>query len=172
MKKKTIITILLLLLLAAAAGIAAFAWSRSRSAGQDGSAGQQTPSQAVEEDAADWEGEKPVYEGQQEESDNISIPGFDVMNLKAGETAQSVNLYNPEQNDCYFKISLLLSDGTRLWESNLLAPGKALYEITLDEPLEAGTYEDAVLKYECFTYDEAQSPLNGAEIKLDIQVLE
>lgn len=69
-------------------------------------------------------------------------------------------------------MSLLLSDGTKLWESKLIAPGKAVYTITLNEALNAGVYENATLKYDCFTMDEAQTPLNGSEIKLTLNVRE
>ena len=131
-----------------------------------------TPAAAeVDENAEDYTGEREVYQGEKN-TDTIDIPGFDVINLKAGTTKQSVNLYNPEQNTCYFKISLILSDGTVLWESDLVAPGKAIYDLTLKEALDAGEYTDTALKYECFSMDEEQTPLNGSEIKLTLNVLE
>ena len=42
------------------------------------------------------------------EADSISIPGFDFLSLQAGAQEQSMPLYNPENNACYFRISLLL----------------------------------------------------------------
>ena len=125
----------------------------------------------VDEDAQDYTGDREVYQGEKN-TDTIDIPGFEAINLKAGTTEQSVNLYNPEQNTCYFKMSLILADGTVLWESDLVAPGKAIYELTLTEALDAGVYADTILKYECFAMDEAQTPLNGSEIKLTLHVLE
>lgn len=125
----------------------------------------------VDEDAQDYTGDREVYQGEKN-TDTIDIPGFEAINLKAGTTEQSVNLYNPEQNTCYFKMSLILADGTVLWESDLVAPGKAIYELTLTEALDAGEYADTILKYECFAMDEAQTPLNGSEIKLTLNVLE
>ena len=131
-----------------------------------------TPAAAeVDENAEDYTGEREVYQGEKN-TDAIDIPGFDAINLKAGTTKQSVNLYNPEQNTCYFKMSLILADGTVLWESDLVAPGKAIYDLTLKEALDAGEYADTVLKYECFAMDEEQTPLNGSEIKLTLNVLE
>lgn len=127
--------------------------------------------QELDTEASDWTGRKEEYTGEKN-TDTIDIPGFDTMSLKAGETVQAVNLYNPEQNTCYFKMTISLSDGTTLWESDLIEPGKGLYEIELNKALEAGIYENAVLKYECFTLDEAQSPLNGAEVKFTINTLE
>lgn len=125
----------------------------------------------LDENAEDYTGDREVYQGEKN-TDTIDIPGFEALNMKAGTTEQSVNLYNPEQNTCYFKMSLILADGTVLWESDLVAPGKAIYELTLTEALDAGEYADTILKYECFAMDEAQTPLNGSEIKLTLHVLE
>ena len=124
----------------------------------------------TDENAQDWTGEQDVYEGEKN-TDTIDIPGYGSITLKADSAEQSVNLYNPEQNTCYFRITLLLSDGTQLWQSGLIEPGKGIYDITLEQTLAAGSYEDAVLKYECFAMDDAQTPLNGSEIKLTLNVI-
>lgn len=121
----------------------------------------------IDEDAVDWAAEEntdSVLSGK-----NIAVPGTDVMNLKADRKKQSVNLYNPEKNSCYFKISLLLADGTLLYQSDLIAPGKGIYEMELSKALPEGTYDDSILKYECFDMDESYTPLNGAEFALTIQ---
>ena len=124
----------------------------------------------TDENAEDWTGEQDVYEGEKN-TDTIDIPGYGSITLKADSAEQSVNLYNPEQNTCYFRMTLLLSDGTQLWQSGLIEPGKGIYDITLEQTLAAGSYEDAVLKYECFAMDDAQTPLNGSEIKLTLNVI-
>lgn len=131
----------------------------------------EAPVMEVDDSSEEWTGNKETYTGKKN-TDTIDIPGFGAINLKAGVAEQAVNLYNPPQNTCYFKMSLLLSDGTKLWESKLIAPGKAVYTITLNEALNAGVYENATLKYDCFTMDEAQTPLNGSEIKLTLNVRE
>ena len=125
----------------------------------------------LDENAEDYTGDREVYQGEKN-TDTMDVPGFEALNMKAGTTEQSVNLYNPEQNTCYFKMSLILADGTVLWESDLVAPGKAIYGLALTEALDAGEYADTILKYECFAMDEAQTPLNGSEIKLTLHVLE
>ena len=125
----------------------------------------------LDENAEDYTGDRDVYQGEKN-TDTIDIPGFEAINLQAGTAEQSVNLYNPEQNSCYFRMSLLLSEGTELWKSGLVEPGKAIYNITLNQTLEAGEYENAVLKYECFVMNDEQTPLNGSEIKLTLNVLE
>lgn len=94
---------------------------------------------------------------------SISVPGYEMLTLTAGETAQSLCLQNPAQNNCYFRISLYLSDGECLWKSGLIPPGAASAPIEPCRPLDAGTYPKSVLRYECFAMDEAQTALNGAE---------
>lgn len=124
----------------------------------------------VDKDAEDWQGKKEQEKEAVKEADSIAIPGYDKIQLAADEEVQAVNLHNPERNTCYFKLSLLLPDGTKLWESKLIEPGKAIYELNLNQTLAAAEYPDAVLKYECFALDD-QRPLNGSEIKLTLQVV-
>lgn len=125
----------------------------------------------VDDTVEDYTGDKATYTGEKN-TDTIDIPGFDRINFKADTKEQSVNLYNPEQNSCYFKMSILLSDGTKLWESKLIEPGKAVYNLTLNQGMSVGEYKDCTLKYECFAMDDKQTPLNGSEIKFTLNVLE
>lgn len=125
----------------------------------------------VDANAEDYTGDRDTYTGKKN-TDTIDIPGFAAMNFQAEVTEQAVNLYNPEQNTCYFKMTILLDDGTKLWESELVEPGKAIYNLILDEPLDAGVYENATLRYECFAMDDEQMPLNGSEIRFTLNVLE
>lgn len=166
MKKRTLWTAAVVILLIAAVG-AGIAVGMNWNSHQD----REKSVSAVDSTAEEWTGKKETYTGEKN-TDTIDIPGFDTMNLKAGSTGQSVNLFNPEQNNCYFKMSILLSDGTVLWESDLVEPGRAIYEMTMDQALVAGEYQDAVLKYECFAMDPEQSPLNGSEVKLTLNVIE
>lgn len=124
-----------------------------------------------EDNGVDWVGPQEEYTGSVQSGGSIAIPGMDAMNFKAGEKKQAVNLYNPAENSCFFQISLLLADGTRLYQSNLIVPGKGLYEIELLTALPEGVFEDAVLKYECFSMDADCTPLNGAELTLTIHSL-
>lgn len=127
----------------------------------------------METDAAaeDWDGEHDVYDGKIDE-EQIRIPGFDMISFKAGEIEQKVNINNPEENNCYFMLTLSLPDGKVLWKSSLLEPGKGFYDIALNRKLEAGIYKDAHLRYDCYSYDDKQTPLNGADIKLTIKVID
>lgn len=101
--------------------------------------------------------------------DAIAIPGYEILELKADQTQQSLSLPNPPQNVCYFQSSLYLEDGTLLWKSELVEPGAVSQPILLQHVLTKGTYTNAVLKYDCFKMD-GKTPLNGAETKLTLWV--
>lgn len=101
-------------------------------------------------------------------ADNIAIPCWDTLIMVADSKEQEVNFYNPEKNkNCDFQLSLSLEDGTELWKSQLIQNGKAIYNITLNQPLEAGTYK-AVMKYECFSINGSQ--LNGSNLNFNLIV--
>lgn len=104
-----------------------------------------------------------------EEADSIAIPGYDTFKFKAGQTYQEITLHNPEENTCYFKMSIILEDGTVIWTSDLLEPGMAFTSIELVKPLDKGTYNDVKLKYDCYSL-KTLAELNGAEIKISIEV--
>lgn len=108
---------------------------------------------------------KPVVKNK----NSISVPGFGQINLVADELEQTTRLYNPEQNNCYFKISIVLADGTVIWKSDFMAPGEKADKITLLKSLPEGTYNDATIKYDCFSMSK-KSGLNNARIKLKLVV--
>lgn len=101
---------------------------------------------------------------------SIAIPGYEMLELKANSKEQSLCMPNPPQNCCYFQISLYLEDGTLLWKSELIEPGKTSKPINLSKALEKGMYPNAVLRYSCYSQDDNLSPLNGAETKLTLWV--
>ena len=101
-------------------------------------------------------------------SGGIAIPGFDALTFAAGATEQDAELFNPAENECLFKITLALEDGTTLWESGPIRPGGSVTKLTLSRPLDAGTYP-AALRCSCYSLRDG-TPLNGAEIKLRIEV--
>ena len=99
---------------------------------------------------------------------SIAIPGYEKLNFAAGKTAQTVNLKNPPENACTFVLTLTLEDGETLWTGKALSPGEAFTRITLSRALDAGEYP-ATLHYDCFSLND-NTPLNGAEVKLTIEV--
>lgn len=103
-------------------------------------------------------------------ANSIAIPGYEAITLAANTKKQSTALQNPAHNDCLFKITLILEDGTVLWVSDYIKPGDISDTIVLSQELEPGNYSNTILKYECFTMDGSRSPLNGAETKLTLWV--
>lgn len=102
--------------------------------------------------------------------DSIAIPGYERISLKADCKEQEIGFPNPAQNTCYFQISLILEDGTTLWQSELVKPGEISESITLNEPLAAGVYPNSLLKFDCYTMDGSMRSLNGAATKMTIHV--
>ena len=116
------------------------------------------------------------------ENPNISIPGYESLDFKAGKTKQSVDFYNPDDNTCFFRISLVLKDETDtangeegnageetvLWTSDFIEPGEHVQSIKLRKELESGEYT-ATLKYECFRLQD-KTPLNGSNVELTLNV--
>ena len=103
-----------------------------------------------------------------ERQDNtITIPGMTGITMKSGQLQQTVDFYNPEQNACYFVLSLYLSDDTLIYQSDFLAPGEHISEIVLNQVLQRGVYGKCRLVYECFTLDN-KCALNTGEVILEI----
>ena len=99
---------------------------------------------------------------------NIAIPGYEMLSFTAGKTAQAVNLKNPPENACTFVLTLSLTDGETLWTGKALSPGEAFTLITLNKELDKGEYP-ATLHYDCYSIED-NTPLNGAEIRLILEV--
>lgn len=98
----------------------------------------------------------------------IAIPGYDEIRLKANETEQTVYFHNPDQNNCFFVISLMI-DGIEIYKSEMIAPGAKIESISLSAPLYAGSYSGAVLSYSCYDLY-TQQELNGAEMPVKLEV--
>lgn len=117
-----------------------------------------------------FEEDQSVTTAEKTESDKITIPGFESMTIKAGETKATTHLYNPEDNNCYFEISIILKNSeSEIYQSKLIKPGQNLYEIELDRAMSKGTY-DAVLHYNTYTTDGSYTPLNGANVPFELVV--
>lgn len=97
----------------------------------------------------------------------IAIPGYESLTLLANEKKQNISLHNPAQNQCYFRISIVLEDNTVVWKSDLIEPGDSS-QIILSKKYEPNVYYNSALKYECFSLDESRTPLNGAETVLTL----
>lgn len=102
---------------------------------------------------------------------SIIIPGFERAVFKANSKDQNIQLYNPDKNNCYFIISIMLPDDTELFQSEMLAPGDSLSKIALNKILDPGTYKDAILRYSCFDMKTLKG-MNGANVKFILEVIE
>lgn len=102
-------------------------------------------------------------------SESVDIPGYKLIELKANTKQQDTYLGNPANNKSYFKLSLILEDGTVIWQSDYLEPGVAFSHIELNQELEKGTYENATLHYDVYSVA-GYTQENGSDIKLTIDV--
>ena len=104
------------------------------------------------------------------ERKQITICGFTEWNIKAGETEKlPILLKNPEGNPCYFTFIITLEDGTVLYQSDHVPPGNEIKRITINEPLEKGTYTAfvSILTNEL----ETGAKMNSADTKITINVI-
>lgn len=114
--------------------------------------------------AEDYVGKhKPTHQ-----ENSIAIPGFQVLRLKANSSEQEPGFYNPNINKSYFVIEVRLDDGTLLYKSDLIAPGKAIYKAQFSEILPEGSYS-AIVIYHCYALDSLEER-NGAKIKIKVEV--
>lgn len=104
-----------------------------------------------------------------EPSVSVEIPGYKLIELKANTVQQDTLLENPAGNRSYFKLSLILADGTVIWQSDYLEPGAAFAHIELNQKLKKGTYEHATLRYEVYSLA-GFGQENGSDIKLTLDV--
>lgn len=160
-KNKKVIIVLVCLV---AVLIGVLLWQKSKPDGkQDSSESVQTTTQSTQSDGGGL-----VVPDRPE---MIDITAYETIKLKADTLEQSLRLENPLDNNCWMVITLSLEDGTELWRSEELQPGQIVRSITLNKALSAGEYENAVLGYKHWTYDDKKEPLNGAEtlVKLVVQ---
>ena len=63
-------------------------------------------------DSSDTTSDKVLDFTPAEERKSIQIPAVTGIYMRAGQLNQTVDFYNPNENNCYFVISLYLSDDT------------------------------------------------------------
>lgn len=159
-KKKKYWILLLLLLLVFAAGIAAVVHLTGKEEPTEGNA-------SVDPNASAWD--DGIDPGETEITDNILVPGYSGAEMKAGDTTLKLRIGNPEENTCYLQATLQLEDGTVLYKSGLLEPGKGFEQIELNQTLEAGTYE-ALVHYQGYSMQEERSQLNSVDSAFTLTV--
>lgn len=104
------------------------------------------------------------------ERKQITIHGFTDWTIPAGQTdSLPIALENPEGNPCYFSFSIVLQDGTRLYESDHVPPGETLSNITINEALEEGDHQASV--YITTAEIGTGTPMNSARTEITIHVI-
>lgn len=101
------------------------------------------------------------------ENKSIQIPAVTGIYMRAGQLNQTVDFYNPKENNCNFIISLYLSDNTLIYKSDMIAPSEHIRDITLLQELKRGVYRNCRLVYNCYSLDN-KTQLNGSNVVLEI----
>lgn len=154
-KKYRVLVVILLLVIAALLGIILWQYFAQSSAG------------TLTEDPNAVNIREP--DAQKGGTGNIAVPGFEKMTIRAGTTSQDIWIYNPEKNNCYFVVSIILPDGKTVYKSGFIAPGKAIYKAEFTQQIRAGTYENTVLQYDFYTLDGAAAGGTKAYFTLEVE---
>ena len=174
-RKQVVIIIAVILLLVAASvtvGLNFKSWfgSDDTSSGSSSEASQAAESRTavdLDPNAGEYTGEKPQDKGGA--AQGIKIPGYPSITIAKDTEDVRMSLLNPEGNPCYFKFVIELKDsGEVIYESKYVEPGKAISDVHLTRPLEAGEYT-AVIKISTISLDGA-TPLNGANVETKLIV--
>lgn len=106
---------------------------------------------------------------QQGAEQGIKIPGYPDMTISSENTDFPITLLNPEENPCNFKFTLSLQEtGETLCTTDLVKPGDAIKGVTLDKPIEKGTYT-LIINISTYSVD-SNSQMNGAQVKSTLTV--
>lgn len=154
---KILVVILLILILGLAAFIAFQLVQEDEKAGS---------SAHVDEEATAWD---DGIENDEEIEGRILVPGYSGAKMNAGDTSLALRIGNPAENTCYLQATLQLEDGTVLYESGLIEPGKGYDTIELTQTLEAGEY-NAFVHYQGYSMDEEQEMLNSCDSAFVLKV--
>ena len=103
---------------------------------------------------------------------SIAIPGYDELTMLAGTDEMYAALWNPETNPCYFKFTIELEDGNKkIYESELVSPGKAITTVKLNQKMKKGSYP-VLIKMDTFSLEDGKTPMNGGTSKAVLNVVE
>jgi len=123
---------------------------------------------SVDGQATEWE---DGLSAPSEIKGQILVPGYSGATMKAGDKTLALHIGNPAENTCYLQATLQLVDGTVLFESGLIEPGKGYQQIELTKTLEAGSYE-AFVHYQGYSMEEEPEVLNSCDSAFTLTVTE
>lgn len=105
------------------------------------------------------------------EETKILIPAITNMVMNAdSDVLSGTTLFNPAGNPCYFQFTLVLDDGTVLFESQLVPPGKGISEAKLTRKMKEGTY-DVTIRIMSYDLNDHENEFNGGEVKSVLRAL-
>lgn len=103
----------------------------------------------------------------------ILIPGYGKFTIEKGSKTIDTVLFNPEDNPCYFKFTLIEQEtGDVLYESKLVPPGQGITPIKINKSYgEVGVYP-AILKFETVDFEDEDITYNGSEMEVTLNVVD
>ena len=114
----------------------------------------------------DWE----LQHGAATNPNQITLPGYADLLFPADKKQIDMILPNHKSNPCYLRYTLMLEEtGEILYQSPLIAPGKAVLEIELSRILPIGDYH-LVIAIDSVSLADGRTPMNGAEHRVLLQV--
>lgn len=91
--------------------------------------------------------------------------------FNADSLNQTVDIDNPEQNNCDFIVSIYLGDGTLIYESEYIHPGDCITEIQVTQALRSGVYRNSVIAYNFCSADDSHTILSQCEFPIEIRCI-
>lgn len=122
----------------------------------------------IDENASEWD---DGIDNESEIEGRILVPGYSGAKMRSTDTTLKLRIGNPKENTCYLQATLQLEDGTVLYESELIEPGKGYEEVELKQTLEVGEYE-AFVHYQGYSMDENPEMLNSCDSAFILKVTE
>ncbi len=103
----------------------------------------------------------------------ILVPAYSKFTVKKGTSVIDTVLFNPEDNPCFFKFTLVDKESNDvLYESQLVPPGKGIVSIETNRPFTAAGEQKAVLKFKTVDLKDKKTEYNGSEFEVTISVVE
>lgn len=102
----------------------------------------------------------------------ILVPGYGKFVVRKGSDTINTVFFNPEDNPCFFKFTLIeKSTNEILYESKLVPPGKGITSIKINKVFnEFGSY-NVILKLQSFDLENTNVEYNGADMEVNLNVV-
>lgn len=100
------------------------------------------------------------------------LPAFNPFYVVEGETQVKTVLWNPEKNQVYFQFQIVLDEsGEVIYESRLVPPSQAIYELKLKRSFTRGAYP-VTIRITTYDLKDYEQKLNGGEVQTKLNVVE